>query len=89
MAVLGGDQPGREVDAHLDDLAPRGAQVVPHEISALESGELRLRHVQSKAAYDNQQRYCHDSSRVHVNVLSLPILRKVVELVISAPPEAI
>src|SRR5262245_52510610 len=36
MAVPGGDYPGREIDAHLDDLAPRNAQIVLLEIGALD-----------------------------------------------------
>ena len=37
MRVLGGQPAGREIDAHLDDLASGDAEIVPLEIGALDS----------------------------------------------------
>ena len=57
MAVLGGDHPGGKIDAHLDDLASGDAQIVPLEIGALDSRQLRPRHVQRQTAYDDHHGY--------------------------------
>ncbi len=69
---LGADRSRLELDDHLDDLASGDAQVVPLEIDAPGSDELRLRHVQRQAGGGDQRRDCNDSSRFHVN----PAFRK-------------
>jgi hypothetical protein len=69
MAVLGGGRPRRKIDAHLDDLASRDAQIVLHEVGALEPRELRLRRLLCQSACDNQQYYRYDSNCFHVDLL--------------------
>jgi hypothetical protein len=56
MAVRGERHPGSEIDAHLDDLASRDAQIVPLQLGALDSRLLRLRRVQHQAASDDYNR---------------------------------
>ena len=62
MAVRRKRHPRGEIDAHLDHLASRDAEIVPQQIGARDSRLLRLRHVQRQAASDDQHRYRHDSS---------------------------
>ena len=58
---LGDDISRVEVDAHLDDLASGGAEIVPLQVGSFGSRLLRLRHVQRQTASDDQHRYRHDS----------------------------
>jgi hypothetical protein len=46
MAVLGGHYPRGKINAHLNDLASRDAQIAPLEIGALDSRLLCLHHLQ-------------------------------------------
>src|SRR3954447_19426515 len=72
MAVQGERYAGSEIDAHLDDLASRDAEIVPQQIGALGSWLLRLCHVQRQAASDGKHRYHQNSGRFHVDLLRLP-----------------
>jgi hypothetical protein len=71
MAVRRERHPGGEIDAHLDDLAARNAQIMPLQIRALDSRLLRLRHGRRQTAPDEQHRYCygHHSSGFHLGLL--------------------
>jgi len=62
--------------ARLDELASGGAEIVPLEIDAPRSRQLRLRHLQRQTTCGDQHRYRHDSSHVHVEFLSSSSLRK-------------
>ena len=71
MRVPGGRQSRRDVDAHLDDLASGDAEIVPLEIGARESRLLlRRRQVQRQGTADDQHRCRHDTSHLHVDLLS-------------------
>src|SRR5262249_12324555 len=69
MAVRGECHSGGEVDADLDHLAAGDAEIVPREISALDS-LLRQRDVRRQTACDDQRRDCYDSIRFHLDLLS-------------------
>src|SRR6202021_4217800 len=70
MRISGDLRPGEEIPAHLDGLASGDAEIVPLEFGALDGSLLRVRHAQRRAACDDQQRYCADSNRFHVSLLS-------------------
>jgi hypothetical protein len=65
-----------KVDAHLDGLASRGAEIVPLEIGALDP-LLRGGHRQRQAAHD--QGCDHHSHRVHVASRSFECRRGAVQ----------
>lgn len=65
----GGHHSRGELDEHLDHLASGDAQIVPLEIGTIESRLLRPGDVQRQTASDDHHRYCHDSSRFHVDLL--------------------
>src|SRR5271157_4179775 len=69
MPVLGELHSRVELHARLDDLASGDAEIVPLEIGALDSRLLRPRYVQRQTASNDQHRYCHASSRFHVDLL--------------------
>jgi hypothetical protein len=56
MAVRRKCHPGSEINAHLDDLASRNAQIVLHEIGALDFRLLRPCRMQRQTACDDQNR---------------------------------
>jgi hypothetical protein len=68
--MLRGDISRVEVDAHLDNLAAGGAEIVPLQVGSFGSRLLRPRHVQRQTACDDQQGYRDDSSRFHLDLLS-------------------
>src|SRR5215510_4965271 len=69
MAVRGERHSWAEVDAHLDHLAAGDAEIVPREISALDS-LLRQRAVRRQSACEDQRRDCYDSISFHLDLLS-------------------
>jgi hypothetical protein len=68
MAVRRERHPGGEIDAHLDHLAARDAEIVPLQLGARDSW-LRVGNVQSETASDDQHRYRQNSGRLHVDLL--------------------
>ena len=72
---LGGRHSRIDLDARLNDFASGGAEIVPLQIDAPRSRQLRLRHVKRQTACDDQHRTRHDSSRFRVNLL-LSFIRK-------------
>src|SRR6201991_1649788 len=69
MCVLGGSHSGIERNTCLDNFASGSAEIVPLEIGAFDSRLLRPRNVDRKSASNNQNRYCHDSSHFHFDLL--------------------
>jgi hypothetical protein len=57
---MGGDVSRVEVDAHLDDLAPGSAEIMPLQVGALCSGLLRLRRERRQPACDDERCCCQD-----------------------------
>lgn len=69
----------REIDAHLDDLAARDAEIMPLEIGARDSWGLRPRQVQRQGAPGDQRRYRDDLRRFHVKILVISVPTEVSE----------
>ena len=83
----GGRDARIELDDRLDDLAPRRTQIVALEIDAPDARRLSPRHVNHKAACDDDRRHYRYSARSHVTLpFSLPFFRVSCAITVAIPP---